>query len=113
MNTRELTFRQCLDALRSLDLESSSGIIEDASQLADRIELLALRVFDELHAKTWISLSERLPTREDANEHALVEAWSVADVAQSVTVPFDVFDRDTIARFQFTHWRKVQEPATS
>jgi hypothetical protein len=103
MNTRELTFRQCLDALRNLDTESTQGFVEDARQLADQIQKLC----------GWTSFRERMPTHEDAIDGYLVEVWSVSDVSQALTVPVELLDAATIAQYQLTHWRRVQEPEKS
>lgn len=100
MNTKDLTFRECLDALRSLDTESTQGFVEDAIALADQIEALC----------GWISFRVRKPTREDALDGYLVEVWSVSDVSQSLTVPVELLDDGTIAQFQLTHWRRVNKP---
>jgi hypothetical protein len=95
----EMTLPECIERLRDL---SERDICMDALEyaLADRIEELT-------RYSQWISITERMPTKEDADLGGLIEWWS-GYYNQSIRMYWNPgsigLPKD------LTHWRSIAGP---
>lgn len=72
----------------------------------DVYETIQKRYIDLLERTRWIPVSERLPTKEDANSKGKVIAWCTSFNGTEVDLNWRLVETDGV----ITHWRVGMEP---
>ena len=67
---------------------------------------LQKRYFDLLERTRWIPVSERLPTKKDANSKGKITAWCTSFNGTEVDLNWRLIEKDGV----ITHWRIGIEP---
>jgi hypothetical protein len=102
---KDMNLAECIVALRDVDV-----ITRGYQCNYDAIEELA----DRIHELTrWVSVSEKLPTKEDANFHD--EVIVSLDPMSIVNSPFGMMGIETVeysdvCPSKHTHWQRTTEP---